>query len=143
VVTLQEMDAPGVERLARALGYDYVYYPAAVHPTAGKDFGNAILVRGRILADHKVLLPYPSRSRGLQRIAVAAEQMKDGKWSAVPNTQLSTPTGERNIDLPIADARFATEEEAENFEVNRAREWIEKNAPRLVALLVFLTSVTR
>jgi len=27
--------------------------------------------------------------------------------------------------------------------VNRAREWIEKNAPRLVALLVFLTSVTR
>ena len=34
--------------------------------------------------------------------------------------------------------RFATEAEAENFEVSRAREWIEKNAPRLVALVAFL-----
>src|SRR4029450_10026861 len=71
VVALQEMDAPGVDRLAQALGYDYVYYPAAFHPTPGKDFGNAILVRGRILADHKLMLPYPSRSRGLRRIAGA------------------------------------------------------------------------
>jgi len=61
----------------------------------------------------------------------------------VTTIQQSTQTGERNIDLPISDARFATEEEAENFEVSRAREWIEKNAPRLVALLVFLTSLTR
>ena len=62
-------------------------------------------------------------------IAVAAERMKDGKWSAVSTIQQSTPTGERNIDLPISDARFSTEEEAERFEVNRATEWIEKNAP--------------
>ncbi|HKC06601.1 MAG TPA: hypothetical protein VKJ67_07050 [Methylomirabilota bacterium] len=80
---------------------------------------------------------------GGYNIAIAAERMKDGKWSAVTTIQQSTQTGERNIDLPISDARFATEEEAENFEVSRAREWIEKNAPRLVALLVFLTSVTR
>ena len=62
-------------------------------------------------------------------IAVAAERMKDGKWSAVSTIQQPTPTGERNIDLPISDARFATEEEAESFEVGRAKEWIEKNAP--------------
>ena len=43
-------------------------------------------------------------------IAVAAERMKDGKWSAVSTIQQSTPTGERNIDLPISDTRFATEE---------------------------------
>ena len=71
-------------------------------------------------------------------IAIAAECMKDGKWSAVTTIQQSTPTGERNIDLPISDARFATEAEAENSEVSRAREWIEKNAPRLVALVAFL-----
>jgi len=76
-------------------------------------------------------------------IAVAAERMKDGKWSAVTTIQQSTQTGERNIDLPISDERFATEEEAQNFEVGRAREWIEKNAPRLVALLVFLVGITR
>lgn len=74
-------------------------------------------------------------------IAVASERMKDGRWSAVTTIQQSTQTGERNIDLPISDARFASEEEAEKFEVTRAREWIEKNAPRLVVLLAFLTSV--
>ena len=47
LVMLQEMDAPGVERIARALGMSWVYYPAAVHPGGGKDFGNAVLVRGR------------------------------------------------------------------------------------------------
>jgi hypothetical protein len=77
-------------------------------------------------------------SAGDYSIAVAAERMKDGKWSAVSTIQQSTATGERNIDLPISDVRFATEEEAERFEVSRAQEWIEKNAPRLVALLVFL-----
>jgi len=41
----------------------------------------------------------------------------------------STPTGERNLDLPISDARFTTEAEIENFEVSRAREWIERNTP--------------
>ncbi len=62
-------------------------------------------------------------------IAVAAERMKDGKWLAVTTIQQATATGERNIDLPISDARFATEEEAERFEVSRAHEWIERNAP--------------
>lgn len=62
-------------------------------------------------------------------IAVATERMKDGKWSSVATIQQSTPTGERNVDLPVSDARFATEAEAENFEVSRAREWIERNTP--------------
>jgi len=62
-------------------------------------------------------------------IAVAAERMKDGKWSAVATVQQSTATGQRNIDLPISNARFATEAEAENFELSRAREWIEQNTP--------------
>ena len=62
-------------------------------------------------------------------IAVAAERMKDGKWAAVATVQQSTATGQRNIDLPISNARFATEAEAENFELSRAREWIEQNTP--------------
>ncbi len=66
---------------------------------------------------------------GNYSIAVAAERMKDGKWAAVTTIQQSTPTSERNIDLPISDARFATEAEAEAFEVTRGREWIERNAP--------------
>ena len=68
-------------------------------------------------------------AQGDYSIAIAAERMRDGKWSAVTTIQQSTPTGERNIDLPISDARFATEEEAEQFEVSRAQEWIERNTP--------------
>jgi endonuclease/exonuclease/phosphatase family metal-dependent hydrolase len=111
VVTLQEMDAPGVERLARALGYDYVYYPAAVHPTGGKDFGNAVLVRGRILGDHKVQLPYPSRSRGLQRIAVAADVEVSSRRLRVYSVHLETPAEiwpwqrRAQMEAVLADAR--------------------------------------
>lgn len=64
-------------------------------------------------------------------ISVATERMKDGKWSAVATIhQSTTPTSERHIDLPIfSEARFATEAEAESFEVSRALEWIEQNSP--------------
>ena len=78
VVALQEMDAPGVETIARALGLSYVYYAAAVHPGGGRDFGNAVLVRGRILADGKVFLPHLSRGRAMQRVATWADLDVDG-----------------------------------------------------------------
>jgi endonuclease/exonuclease/phosphatase family metal-dependent hydrolase len=113
VVALQEMDAPGVDRLARALGYDYVYYPAAFHPTAGKDFGNAILVRGRVLADRKILLPHPSRSRGLRRIAVAADVEVAGQRLRVYSVHLETPAEiwpwqrRQQVEAVLADAHDA------------------------------------
>lgn len=75
---LQEMDAPGVDSIARGLGLSYVYYPAAVHPAGGKDFGNAVLVRGRIVSDGKILLPHLSVGRGMQRVAVWADVDVDG-----------------------------------------------------------------
>jgi len=110
VVVLQEMDAPGVERLAQALGYDYVYYPAAFHPRGGKDFGNGVMVRGRILSDHKVLLPHPSRSRGLQRIAVAADVEVAGRALRVYSVHLETPAEiwpwqrRQQVEAVLADA---------------------------------------
>jgi endonuclease/exonuclease/phosphatase family metal-dependent hydrolase len=65
------MSGPGVERLARALGYDYVYYPAVRHPVTGQDFGNAILTRWPVVEDRKIVLPERHRFRKMQRIAVA------------------------------------------------------------------------
>ena len=78
VIALQEMDAPSVDRIARGLGMSYVYYPAAVHPKVGRDFGNAVLARGRILKDGKVFLPHLSVGRGMQRVAVWADLDVDG-----------------------------------------------------------------
>ena len=63
-------------------------------------------------------------------IDVATERMRAGKWSAVETIRQSTPSGERHVDLPVfADKRFATEAEAEGFEVSRALEWVEQNTP--------------
>jgi endonuclease/exonuclease/phosphatase family metal-dependent hydrolase len=72
VIALQEMDDAGAAAIARALSLNYVYYPGAVHPRTGRDFGNALLSRWPIEADAKVPLPHPGRFRHMQRIAVAA-----------------------------------------------------------------------
>ncbi|HET7745795.1 MAG TPA: endonuclease/exonuclease/phosphatase family protein [Vicinamibacteria bacterium] len=79
LVVLQEMDLPGVQVIASALAMNAVYYPAAVHHRHGKDFGNAVLFRGPIEADGKLLLPHPARIRGMQRIATWAT-VKVGGW---------------------------------------------------------------
>jgi endonuclease/exonuclease/phosphatase family metal-dependent hydrolase len=77
-IALQEMDAAGADAMAGGMGMSYVYYPAAVHPGGGQDFGNAVLVRGRILDDGKVFLPHLSRGRQMQRVAVWADVDVDG-----------------------------------------------------------------
>jgi endonuclease/exonuclease/phosphatase family metal-dependent hydrolase len=72
VVALQEMDDAGTEAIARALALNYVYYPGALHPKTGKNFGNALLTRWPIEADAKLVLPHPGKFRKMIRIAVAA-----------------------------------------------------------------------
>jgi len=71
IICLQEMDPAGVKHIARTLKYNYVYYPAILHPRSEKDFGNAILSKWPIVADEKIILPKAGAGR-LQRIAVHA-----------------------------------------------------------------------
>jgi endonuclease/exonuclease/phosphatase family metal-dependent hydrolase len=114
VVALQEMDAAGVERIAKALGLAYVYYPAAVHPSRNQDFGNAVLVRGEILEDRKLILPHPGRFGGMRRIAVVVTaRFGDGDPVRIYSVHFGTPkdvsTSERRRQLGalIEDARSA------------------------------------
>ena len=72
LIALQEMDDAGAGAIARALSLNYVYYPGAVHPKTGRDFGNAILAPWPIQADAKLPLPHPGRFRKMRRIAVGA-----------------------------------------------------------------------
>jgi len=71
-LALQEMDREGCEQIAQSLGMNWVYYPASVH-NHGRDFGNAVLSRWPIAADHKLLLSHGAPFDGRRRIAVAAE----------------------------------------------------------------------
>lgn len=110
VIALQEMDGPGVERIATALGLAYVYYPAALRAD-GKQFGNAVLVRGEIEDDHKLLLPNPGRFGGMRRIAVAVTASVAGRRLRIYSTHFGTPKDlsraarRDQVDAILRDAR--------------------------------------
>jgi endonuclease/exonuclease/phosphatase family metal-dependent hydrolase len=91
VLALQEMDEAGVERIARAFDLNYVYYPSAVHPVNGRNFGNAVLSPWPILASRKLPLPHRNRTRGLERAAVVATVDVGGAPLCVYSIHLETP----------------------------------------------------
>jgi endonuclease/exonuclease/phosphatase family metal-dependent hydrolase len=93
VVALQEMNEHASERIARALGYDYVYYPSAFHPSAHGKFGTAVLSRWPIVEDHKLVLPHPSRWRKLQRAVTVAVVQMPARRLRVYSVHLETPFG--------------------------------------------------
>jgi endonuclease/exonuclease/phosphatase (EEP) superfamily protein YafD len=72
VLTLQEMDEAGIDRIARALRLNYAYYPASIHPGSGNYFGPAVLSRWPIERSWKLLLPHGGWTRGQRRTATAA-----------------------------------------------------------------------
>ncbi len=63
-------------------------------------------------------------------IAVVTEQMADGGWAVVASVTRRSPTGEKIIDLPVSDARYSAQAEAEQAGVSQGRDWIERNMPR-------------
>jgi endonuclease/exonuclease/phosphatase family metal-dependent hydrolase len=110
VITLQEMDAPGTERLARDLGYDYVYYPSARHPQTSRDFGNAVLSRWPIEADHKLILPHLSGLRRMLRTVTAVDLRLPDGLLRVYSVHLATPvelTPQARVEQALAIAEDA------------------------------------
>ena len=90
VILLQEMDAPSTRRVAAALGFGYVYYPAIYSLRTKRDFGNAVLSRWPIVEDGKIVLPHVSRYARTQRIATAATIRIGKSHLRVYSTHLST-----------------------------------------------------
>jgi hypothetical protein len=72
VLALQEMDAPGTERIANALGMNAVYFPSGVHPKHKRDFGCAVLSPWPLAEARKLVLPHGARGSGLRRAAAVA-----------------------------------------------------------------------
>jgi endonuclease/exonuclease/phosphatase family metal-dependent hydrolase len=72
ILALEEMDDAGVDRIARALRLNYVYYPGSIHPTDHKYFGPAVLSRWPIERGWKLLLPHEGRIRHQRRTATGA-----------------------------------------------------------------------
>jgi endonuclease/exonuclease/phosphatase family metal-dependent hydrolase len=111
ILALEEMDDAGVDRIARALGLNYVYYPGSIHPTDHRYFGPAVLSRWPIERSWKLLLPHEGRIRHQRRTATAAEVRVRGRLVRVYAVHLETPfrvsdaAREDQVLTILADAR--------------------------------------
>jgi endonuclease/exonuclease/phosphatase family metal-dependent hydrolase len=110
ILALEEMDDSGVDRLARALRLNYVYYPGSIHPTDHRYFGPAVLSRWPIERSWKLFLPHKSRLRHQQRTATVAELRLRGRRIRVYAVHLETPfrfsdaARRDQVDTILADA---------------------------------------
>jgi endonuclease/exonuclease/phosphatase family metal-dependent hydrolase len=90
VLLLQEMDAAGVDSLARCLGLNAVYAPAS-RDESGRGFGNAILTRGVLSDPQALVLPYAHPLTGRRRIALLATVRLGEHELRVASVHLETP----------------------------------------------------
>lgn len=90
ILLLQEMAGEDVDAIARALGMNYVYYPASIHVRHDRDFGEAILSSWPLTDDAKLILPHYSPRNGQIRIAVRAWVQRPDQPMLVVNTHTET-----------------------------------------------------
>jgi endonuclease/exonuclease/phosphatase family metal-dependent hydrolase len=111
VISLQEMDEVGTQRIARALGLNYVYYPGSIHPTRHRYFGPAILSRWPIVDSRKILLPHEAPVRHQRRTATAATIDIGGQCLRMYAVHLETQIRaterdrEQQVDAILSDAQ--------------------------------------
>jgi endonuclease/exonuclease/phosphatase family metal-dependent hydrolase len=96
LVVLEEMDRPGTERLAGALGMSWVYVPSAVHPVPKQDFGVALLSPWPLDEPRKLLLPHLNRFRKLRRSAAVATLRSPLGPVRVYGVHFESPAGASN-----------------------------------------------
>jgi endonuclease/exonuclease/phosphatase family metal-dependent hydrolase len=110
ILSLQEMDAPSVERIARELGMNSVYVPSAVHPKTDRDFGCAILSPWPLVEPGKVVLPIAAFGSGVRRSAVRATVLRGDERIRVYSVHLPSPLGvtgyarREQVKVMLADA---------------------------------------
>ena len=78
ILLLQEMIPSAVEKIATDLNYNYIYYPAVLHPILHANFGNAILSKWPITFDENIIFP-PIKEKSRHRVAVAAKLKINGQ----------------------------------------------------------------
>lgn len=111
ILFLQEMDAPGVQRIATALRMSYVYFPAMLRKNTKREFGNAVLTPWPITSDSKIVLPHIARFHGGVRTATGATlQIGDLQlrvYSVHLGTIVNVSNGSRNDQMRavLADAQ--------------------------------------
>lgn len=90
IICLQEMCSDTVVAVANTLEYNYIFYPAAIHPKSDKEFGVAILSRWPIAEVKRIDLPHTETDKliKLQRIAARATIERNNKRITVFSVHL-------------------------------------------------------
>lgn len=91
ILLLQEMDAQGVETLARELRFNYIYYPGSLHFKYNMDYGDAVLSKWPINSFRKVILPHKHPFRKQIRTAVFAVIQVDRSEILVASVHAEVP----------------------------------------------------
>jgi len=91
IVLLQEMDESAAQRIASVLRMGYVYYPAILRKSTGRNFGNAVLSRWPVSDDRKLILPHLAIFGWTQRIATAVTVHVGSTPIRVYSVHLATP----------------------------------------------------
>jgi endonuclease/exonuclease/phosphatase family metal-dependent hydrolase len=112
VLALQEMDAPGTARIAKALGMNAVYFASGIHPKYGRDFGCAVLSPWPLEGGRKLVLPHAARVSGLRRSAAVATVVRGSERVQVYSVHLPSPLaisgGSRREQLRVLAQDAAT-----------------------------------
>ena len=93
VLALQEMDLPGTQAVAEALGLNYVYYPASRGPGHERDMGEAVLSPWPIEDSWKVPLPHLTNLIHRSRSAAAARILVRGRALRAYSVHFGSPWG--------------------------------------------------
>jgi len=93
VLLLQEMDAPGVERIAAALALNALFLPSGVHPRTDRDFGTAVLSRWPIEDGRRLVLPHEAQWTRLATTATSAVVRCGAYRVGVMSVHLPSPGG--------------------------------------------------
>jgi endonuclease/exonuclease/phosphatase family metal-dependent hydrolase len=90
IILLQEMDESGTDSIAKILHYNYIYFPATLHPQSHRNFGNSILSKWPLTEEKKIILPFEPAIGRTQRIAVGATVIVNDYKIRIYSTHLAT-----------------------------------------------------
>jgi len=78
ILLLQEMIPKAVQEIATELDYNYIFYPAVLHPILDANFGNAVLSKWPITFDQNIIFP-SIKEKSRHRVAVATKLKINGQ----------------------------------------------------------------
>ena len=107
IYLLQEMDEGGVQAIAKELKLNYLYLPVVYNKLLQKNIGNAILTKGSIGYQKKLILPHKKWLNGRRRHVTVGEVNIGNKKILVYSVHTETSSMTRKKRMEQLDSMIA------------------------------------